>query len=70
MTLLNTFDLPEDSITSSNYDAAFQHLNSSYPDIVSGLDIEPCSMQRLLSEVTELTIIYQISKLLLGFFGV
>ena len=52
MTLLNAFDLPEDSITTSNYEAAFNHLNSSSHDIVLGLDIKTCDMQRLLSEVT------------------
>lgn len=67
MTLLNGFDLPEDSITTSNYEAAFNHLNSSYPDIVPGLDIKPCDMQKLLSEVTTLMNIYQIPKLFLVF---
>ncbi|XP_040909074.1 sodium-dependent neutral amino acid transporter B(0)AT1-like [Toxotes jaculatrix] len=53
MTLLNTFDLPEDNITTSNYEAAFNHLNSSYPDTVLGLDIKTCDMQKLLSEGVE-----------------
>uniref|UniRef100_A0A8D3BGM8 Transporter n=1 Tax=Scophthalmus maximus TaxID=52904 RepID=A0A8D3BGM8_SCOMX len=53
MTLLNAFDLPEDNITTSNYEAAFNHLNSSHPDIVLGLDIKTCDMQRLLSEGVE-----------------
>lgn len=52
MTLLNAFNLPEDSITADNYDEAFQHLNSSYHHIVLGLDIKVCEMQKLLSEVT------------------
>lgn len=50
--LLNTFELPEDNITVSNYEAAFNHLNSSYPETVLGLDIKTCDMQTLLSEVT------------------
>ncbi|XP_045914154.1 sodium-dependent neutral amino acid transporter B(0)AT1-like [Micropterus dolomieu] len=53
MKLLNAFDLPEVSITTSNYEAAFNHLNSSFPDIVLGLDIETCDMQKHLSEGVE-----------------
>ncbi|XP_060916434.1 sodium-dependent neutral amino acid transporter B(0)AT1-like [Labrus mixtus] len=53
LTLLNAFDLPEDSITTSNYEAAFHHLNSSNPDTVLGLGIKPCDMQKLLSEGVE-----------------
>ncbi|XP_075968815.1 sodium-dependent neutral amino acid transporter B(0)AT1-like [Anarhichas minor] len=53
MTLLNTFDLPEDNITTSNFEAALNHLNSSYPDTVLGLDIKTCDMQTLLSEGVE-----------------
>ncbi|XP_029299548.1 sodium-dependent neutral amino acid transporter B(0)AT1-like [Cottoperca gobio] len=51
--LINTFELPEDNITASNYEAAFNQLNSSSPDIVLGLDIKTCDMQRLLSEGVE-----------------
>ena len=54
MTLLNAFDLPEDSINANNYEEAFSHYNSSRPDIVLGLDIQTCDMQKLLSEVTVL----------------
>ncbi|XP_028249407.1 sodium-dependent neutral amino acid transporter B(0)AT1-like isoform X2 [Parambassis ranga] len=52
-TLLNTFNLPEDSITETNYDSAYKHLNSTYPDIVLGLDIQICDMQKLLNEGVE-----------------
>ncbi|KAA8586185.1 hypothetical protein FQN60_007754, partial [Etheostoma spectabile] len=48
MTLLNAYDLPEDSISTSNYDTAFHHLNSSSPDIILGLDIKICDLQTLL----------------------
>ncbi|MEQ2272158.1 hypothetical protein XENORESO_015626, partial [Xenotaenia resolanae] len=51
--LLNTFDLPEDNITPSNYDAAFNHLNSSYPDVIPGLHLQTCDLQKLLSEGVE-----------------
>lgn len=57
--LLNGFELPEDSITASNYNAALHHLNSSNPDTVFGLDIKTCDMQKLLSEVPILMKIYQ-----------
>nr|XP_020441987.1 sodium-dependent neutral amino acid transporter B(0)AT1-like [Monopterus albus] len=53
MTLLNVFDLPEESITIRNYEAVFSHLNSSYPDIVLGLNIKTCDMQKYLSEGVE-----------------
>ncbi|XP_041665222.1 sodium-dependent neutral amino acid transporter B(0)AT1-like [Cheilinus undulatus] len=53
MTLLNAFDLPEDSITASNYKEAFTYYNTTYPDIVLGLDIPACDMQKLLSEGVE-----------------
>lgn len=52
ITLLNAFNLPEDNITASNYEAAFNQLNSSSPETVFGLDIKTCDMQTLLSEVT------------------
>ncbi|XP_068431398.1 sodium-dependent neutral amino acid transporter B(0)AT1-like [Clinocottus analis] len=53
LTLLNSFELPEDGITTNNYEAALGHLNSSYPDTVLGLDIKTCDMQTLLSEGVE-----------------
>lgn len=52
MTLLNAFGLPEDSITADNYETALKHYNSSYPELVLGLDIRHCDMQKLLSQVT------------------
>ncbi|XP_071377562.1 sodium-dependent neutral amino acid transporter B(0)AT1-like [Centroberyx affinis] len=53
MALLNAFDLAEDSITTSNYEKALNHLNSSSPDIVFELNIKTCDMQKLLSEGVE-----------------
>uniref|UniRef100_A0AAQ4R8G9 Transporter n=1 Tax=Gasterosteus aculeatus aculeatus TaxID=481459 RepID=A0AAQ4R8G9_GASAC len=53
ITLLNAFNLPEDNITASNYEAAFNQLNSSSPETVLGLDIKTCDMQTLLSEGVE-----------------
>lgn len=52
MTLIDGFNLPEDSISQSNYEEALNHLNSSSPDTVLGLDIKTCDMQKLLSEVS------------------
>uniref|UniRef100_A0A8C7YR11 Transporter n=1 Tax=Oryzias sinensis TaxID=183150 RepID=A0A8C7YR11_9TELE len=53
MALTNTFDLPEMSINSSNYDEALSQLNSSYPDAFLGLGIQTCDLQKLLSEGVE-----------------
>ncbi|XP_073318904.1 sodium-dependent neutral amino acid transporter B(0)AT1-like [Pagrus major] len=53
MTLLNAFDLPEDSITASNYEAALNHYNRSDPNTVLGLDFKTCDMHKLLSEGVE-----------------
>ncbi|XP_036000831.1 sodium-dependent neutral amino acid transporter B(0)AT1-like isoform X2 [Fundulus heteroclitus] len=52
-TLLNSFNLPESSINTTNYDAAFNHLNSSHPDVILGLDLQTCDMQKFLSEGVE-----------------
>ncbi|XP_049458258.1 sodium-dependent neutral amino acid transporter B(0)AT1-like isoform X1 [Epinephelus fuscoguttatus] len=51
--LSNAFDLPEDSITASNYREALDYFNISSPGIVLGLDIKPCEMRKLLSEGVE-----------------
>ncbi|XP_030268489.1 sodium-dependent neutral amino acid transporter B(0)AT1-like isoform X1 [Sparus aurata] len=53
VTLLNAFDLPEDSIAVSNYEAALHHYNISRPDIILGLDLRTCDMHKLLSEGVE-----------------
>ncbi|KAM4630443.1 sodium-dependent neutral amino acid transporter B(0)AT1-like [Polymixia lowei] len=53
MALLNAFDLAEDSITTDNYETAFNNLMGSSPDIVQELNIQPCDMQKLLSEGVE-----------------
>ncbi|XP_075305325.1 sodium-dependent neutral amino acid transporter B(0)AT1-like [Odontesthes bonariensis] len=53
MKLSNAFELPENSITASNYDAAFNHLNSSNYDVILGLNIQTCDIQTLLSEGVE-----------------
>ncbi|KAI5628641.1 sodium-dependent neutral amino acid transporter B(0)AT1-like [Silurus asotus] len=53
MALLNTFDLPSESITESNYDQALQFLNSTSPAIIEGLNLRTCNMQDLLSQGVE-----------------
>ncbi|KAL6100048.1 slc6a19 [Pungitius sinensis] len=53
ISLLNTFDLPEDNITASDYEAALNRLNSSSPETVLGLDLKTCDIQTLLSEGVE-----------------
>ncbi|XP_058475928.1 sodium-dependent neutral amino acid transporter B(0)AT1-like [Solea solea] len=53
VTLLNAFDLSEDNITTANYEDTLNHLNSVYPNVVQGLDIKACDMQKLLSEGVE-----------------
>ncbi|XP_054873828.1 sodium-dependent neutral amino acid transporter B(0)AT1-like isoform X3 [Amphiprion ocellaris] len=62
--LVNAFNLPEDSITTSNYDTALNHLNSSSPDIILVLDFKTCDMQKLLSEVW--SVLFFIMLLCLG----
>ncbi|XP_029370713.1 sodium-dependent neutral amino acid transporter B(0)AT1-like [Echeneis naucrates] len=53
MKLLNAFELPEENITTSNYETMFTHLNGSYPEIVDGLAMKRCDMHKLLSEGVE-----------------
>uniref|UniRef100_A0A3Q2YFZ0 Transporter n=1 Tax=Hippocampus comes TaxID=109280 RepID=A0A3Q2YFZ0_HIPCM len=53
MSLINGFNLPEDSITPSTFDSALQHLNSSDPEAVLALDLKTCDLQKLLSEGVE-----------------
>ncbi|XP_056154177.1 sodium-dependent neutral amino acid transporter B(0)AT1-like [Lampris incognitus] len=53
MSLLNEFNLAEGSITADNYEMALASLNSSHHDIVQGLNIIPCDLQKMLSEGVE-----------------
>ncbi|KAM8767717.1 sodium-dependent neutral amino acid transporter B(0)AT1-like [Acanthopagrus schlegelii] len=53
VTLSNAFELPEGSITASNYEAALIYYNTSNPNTVLGLDLKICDMQKLLSEGVE-----------------
>ncbi|CAL9691302.1 unnamed protein product [Knipowitschia caucasica] len=52
-TLVNALDLPEGNITPENYNEALEYLNSTYTNMVMGLDIIQCDIQKLLSEGVE-----------------
>ncbi|XP_037120688.1 sodium-dependent neutral amino acid transporter B(0)AT1-like [Syngnathus acus] len=49
LSLINGFDLPEDSITPSTFDLALENLNSSSPEVVLGLNLKTCDLQKFLS---------------------
>uniref|UniRef100_A0AAY5L206 Transporter n=1 Tax=Esox lucius TaxID=8010 RepID=A0AAY5L206_ESOLU len=51
--LQNAFDLPEGNITVSNYEEAFQHLNSTFPGDIQSLDLKNCDLQHFLSQGVE-----------------
>ncbi|XP_053718306.1 sodium-dependent neutral amino acid transporter B(0)AT1-like [Synchiropus splendidus] len=51
--LLNAFDLPETNITASSYKSTLDHLNSTSPDVILGLDLPSCVMKTFLSEGVE-----------------
>uniref|UniRef100_A0A3Q0SI78 Transporter n=1 Tax=Amphilophus citrinellus TaxID=61819 RepID=A0A3Q0SI78_AMPCI len=51
--LINAFDYPENSITTSNYDEVLTHLNQTNPDIIQELSLVTCDMQSLLSQGVE-----------------
>ncbi|XP_034017458.1 sodium-dependent neutral amino acid transporter B(0)AT1 [Thalassophryne amazonica] len=55
MKLVNAFDLPEGSVTGSNYDETLQMLNStaSGPEIIQGLELKNCSLRAFLSDGVE-----------------
>ncbi|KAJ7991967.1 hypothetical protein DPEC_G00289340 [Dallia pectoralis] len=53
LTLLNGFNLPEETITASNYEEAFQHLNSTFPGDIQRLDLKTCDLQKILSQGVE-----------------
>ena len=49
--LINTFDLPEQSVSRDNYAAALVHLNTSQPVQVAGLSLEACRLEDFLDKV-------------------
>lgn len=50
--LMNAFNLPENTITDSNYEHSLAYYNKTSPDIVQGLQIQTCDMQFFLSQVS------------------
>lgn len=49
--LMNAFNYPENNITENNYDTVLTHLNNTNPDIIQGLNLQTCDMQKVLSQV-------------------
>ncbi|XP_048848460.1 sodium-dependent neutral amino acid transporter B(0)AT1-like isoform X4 [Brienomyrus brachyistius] len=53
LALMNTFDLPEGSITQSNYSEVLQYHNITSPDIIQSLNLKTCDLNTFLSEGVE-----------------
>ncbi|XP_030639132.1 solute carrier family 6 member 19b [Chanos chanos] len=53
LALLNTFDLPEGNITSSNYEEVLQTLNATNSDVIASLNLKTCDLNTFLSEGVE-----------------
>ncbi|CAK6984683.1 sodium-dependent neutral amino acid transporter B(0)AT1-like, partial [Scomber scombrus] len=51
--LTNAFNYPENDITDSTYNEILTQLNQTSPDIISGLQLETCDIQTLLSQGVE-----------------
>ncbi|XP_038164970.1 sodium-dependent neutral amino acid transporter B(0)AT1-like [Cyprinodon tularosa] len=51
--LMNAFNYPENNITENNYDTVLTHLNNTNPDIIQGLNLQTCDMQKFLSQGVE-----------------
>lgn len=52
LTLLNTFDRPENSITPANYSIVLEQLNATHTDIIESLSLPQCDLNTLLSQVS------------------
>ncbi|XP_078395629.1 sodium-dependent neutral amino acid transporter B(0)AT1-like [Cetorhinus maximus] len=53
LSLMNAFDLPETNLTRENYDEILHQLNSTFPQVVSKLDLKVCNLHSLLSQGVE-----------------
>ncbi|XP_076006034.1 sodium-dependent neutral amino acid transporter B(0)AT1-like [Genypterus blacodes] len=53
MTLLDTFNYPENSITGSNYGEVLNQLNQTSPEIIAGLNLDVCDMKTFLGQGVE-----------------
>lgn len=49
---MNAFDYAENNITDSNYNDVLAHLNHTNPNIIEGLNLETCDMNKFLSQVS------------------
>ncbi|NXP73610.1 S6A18 protein, partial [Ramphastos sulfuratus] len=48
--IINEFDLPEESIMRENYTVWISFLNSSYPEKIAGLKLKSCDLQEFLDQ--------------------
>uniref|UniRef100_A0A671U0X2 Transporter n=1 Tax=Sparus aurata TaxID=8175 RepID=A0A671U0X2_SPAAU len=51
--LMNAFDYAENNITDINYNDVLAHLNHTNPNIIEGLNLETCDMNKFLSQGVE-----------------
>lgn len=51
ISIINEFDLPEQSIMRENYTDWITFLNSSYPEKIAGLKLKSCDLQEFLDQV-------------------
>ncbi|XP_009888368.1 PREDICTED: sodium-dependent neutral amino acid transporter B(0)AT3, partial [Charadrius vociferus] len=50
ISIINEFDLPEESIMRQNYTAWISFLNSSHPEKIAGLKLKSCDLQEFLDQ--------------------
>uniref|UniRef100_A0A7M4F6B5 Transporter n=1 Tax=Crocodylus porosus TaxID=8502 RepID=A0A7M4F6B5_CROPO len=50
ISIINAFDLPEQSILRDNYTTWFESLNSEYPDRIASLKLKRCNLQEFLDQ--------------------
>ncbi|XP_019364754.1 PREDICTED: sodium-dependent neutral amino acid transporter B(0)AT3-like isoform X2 [Gavialis gangeticus] len=50
LSIINAFDLPEQSILRDNYTTWFEYLNSEYPDKIASLKLKRCNLQEFLDQ--------------------
>ncbi|XP_006272964.1 sodium-dependent neutral amino acid transporter B(0)AT3 [Alligator mississippiensis] len=50
ISIINAFDLPEQSILKDNYSTWFESLNSEYPDKIASLKLKTCNLQEFLDQ--------------------
>lgn len=55
---MDSFGIPENTITESNYNEALTHYNQTNPEIIQGLQLQNCDIQFFLSQVKKKLYIY------------